>query len=283
MLTIQKNQPRVDMLTITPQMAERWLTKSEGKNFRKLSGDHVAKIIDSIRKSGWQINNDAFTFDREGVMSNGQHRAKAIVLLGITVKAPAMYGVTEEAVQTMDTAKSRTLADHLRKRGHVDVLRLAGILNGVILNESEETHLSGTSWGYRRPFSEALKFLDEHPEILDTLKFSNKYADGKRLRHTEAAVLHFAANKRGYLDEVTQFCEAVKNGIGLEAGDPARLLRVRLENDKASKTKMTSPDRFGLIFKAWNAWIEGRQMKLLMYHSAGPRREDFPVLQFPTR
>jgi len=83
----------------------------------------------------------------------------------------------------------------------------------------------------------------------------------ERLDHTDAAF----------------FWERLVDGVGLEAGSPILALRDFIAREAASSRPTLRPDiGAAYIIKAWNAYREGRDVKLLHFRVGGATPERFP-------
>ena len=59
----------------------------------------------------WTLNNDAITFDKSGVLTNGQHRLTAIIKSETSQEMAVMYGVEHNI--NMDRPAMRSVGDNL--------------------------------------------------------------------------------------------------------------------------------------------------------------------------
>ena len=64
--------------TVTPQKAEEYLSKNF--NTRAINQKKVEKFVELILNDKWKSNVGRIDLSNEGILINGQHRLKAIVL-----------------------------------------------------------------------------------------------------------------------------------------------------------------------------------------------------------
>ena len=103
---------RVEKMTITPEIAGKFLAKNEGN--RKLRTNAVGQIAKDIREGRWCLNGDTICLDHEGYVLDGQHRLAAIVLSGTPVETLVAFDVDRAAAITIDTGMRRTESDSIR-------------------------------------------------------------------------------------------------------------------------------------------------------------------------
>jgi hypothetical protein len=72
-----------------------------------------------------------------------------------------------------------------------------------------------------------------------------------------------------------RFAELVDNGTS-DRGDGARELRERMILDARNRATMPQVDRLVLCIKAWNAWIEGRDVRQLKVTETDRTAQYFP-------
>jgi hypothetical protein len=113
---------------ITPLKAEFYLSLSKGNGVRQrqLIKNHVAHLLNIIKRGEWQITPDGIGFHQDGWLANGHHRLSAILRSGQTVYMWVTRGMTDAEIRALDSGKRRTLADLTGvPRRTVEVLTLA--------------------------------------------------------------------------------------------------------------------------------------------------------------
>lgn len=116
--------PKTFWLDVTPTVANQMLAASGGN--RKLRRQHISALKEAIERGDWRESHQGFAFDWNGVFRDGHHRATAIVMTGITVRAMVTLGLDPSSFDAIDQGAKRNLGDLLSlDRGVAEVLRLA--------------------------------------------------------------------------------------------------------------------------------------------------------------
>ena len=107
--TNENNKVEAMIMLVTPELAKKWLEKNT--NNRKIR----LKVVDSYARDmvngRWTLNNDAITFDKDDVLTNGQHRLLAIIKSETSQYMAVMYGIEHNI--NMDRPVNRSVGDNL--------------------------------------------------------------------------------------------------------------------------------------------------------------------------
>lgn len=106
----QANTPRVELVNVTPSMAEEFLKKNTGN--RTIRESRVRTYTELMRRGEWTFSNDGIGFFDDGTLANGQHRLLAIIRSGETVPMTIFYGLPKTPY--MDTGLARTQIDNIK-------------------------------------------------------------------------------------------------------------------------------------------------------------------------
>lgn len=109
LLGVKMDRP-ADVIMITPIIAKKILKECNTKN-RKLCKSNVEKYKRIIESGTWHLVTDCIGFDKDGVLTNGQHRLTAISECGKSVMAGVMFNV--EASTAIDNQKTRSFSDNI--------------------------------------------------------------------------------------------------------------------------------------------------------------------------
>jgi hypothetical protein len=253
---------------ITPDIAHTWL--GQNTHNRNIRGQTVDRFAEAMQRGEWQVNGDAIRFAKDGTLLDGQHRLAAIIKANVTITQLIVRGLDPMAQETMDVGGRRTLSDALRLRGERSTNELANALTWL--------------WRYRErtlaykihpTFQQALALLQQEPGLRDSL------IHGERLRRK----LHFSHGLGGFLHYIFAeidpadadfFFDRLITGAGLLEEDPIYVLRRRMEDDALSVQRMEQYRMAAFFIKAWNAYREGRQVKILIWRPGGRSPEPFP-------
>lgn len=253
----------MEVLEVSPQLATEWLTHNT--NNRPLSKNAVQQLADRIQRGEWQLTHQGIAFDEDDVLIDGQHRLAAIVKAGIAVPLTITHGVPRTAFTVMDTGRKRTGRDALTLAGEANATHLAAALRGLHLY----LHAPNSAWsggGSVTSNDQLLTMLSEHPDIRNALPHGLALNRASRVTVTAATIgWYVTAQARPDIDQ-SSWEEGVVTGARLTPGDPRLTLRNTMLNLAANRTHRRRDDSRGHLLyylKAWNAWVEGRSIKLL--------------------
>ena len=105
----------VGLVSITPETAS-YILKNHNKDNRKLNKGQVNKICNSIHKDGWLQDGGTLTFNKEGNITEFQHRLHGIVTTGVTAQVPVILGVEVDAFTKGATARPRKPEDEIQRK-----------------------------------------------------------------------------------------------------------------------------------------------------------------------
>lgn len=262
---MRKGQITTEILKVTPKMAETWLAGNTHN--RKLRDPHVEMLKGAIERGEWQLNGDAIRFDRFGKLLDGQHRLWAVALAEIPVETVVIRGLPEESQLTMDRAKARSLADHLRLAKVPDPAVVAAMVNakwkldnGKIRSSIIPTH------------AQAFGVLEDHPELPESRKLVQQWRRRFKTANSSLGALHYEFACRD--DEAAEeFFASVVEGVNLDRHSPQYALRRQVE-----LTKLGTVALLAVTIKAWNAYMEGREVTTLHWRAVGKNAEKFPEI-----
>ena len=110
-LTERIGKMRVEITTVTPQMAEAFLINNPSN--RKINKQSLNMLVRTIKAGNWALTHQGVAIYNDGTLADGQHRLSAIVESGIACKMPVFYGVekNEKTVMAVDCGKIRSVKD----------------------------------------------------------------------------------------------------------------------------------------------------------------------------
>ena len=100
---------------ITPVMAA-YILKWHNDDNRKIKTSQVNLIANSVRNDGWLEDGGALTFNKEGNITEFQHRLEAIVKEDVTVHAPIVLGVEPACFTKTAAPKPRRPEDEIQRK-----------------------------------------------------------------------------------------------------------------------------------------------------------------------
>lgn len=269
-------------VSVTPQMALRWLTLNQGN--RNPSKSKIRRFAAAIKAERWTLNGETIKFSITGRLLDGQSRLRAIVEAGQPVQLEIRGGLPDAAQQTMDVGEARKGAHMLEMLGEQNPNIMAPALR--LLDQWSRASLGykgGTAGDKKVSLvlenCEIAPLLEKHSGIRASVGWcvSKGYKVAQLMPPSETAFFHYlfglaSAKKRD------EFFDAVASGLGLVATSPAYHLRERLQADRAAQHRMGKRERYALVIKAWNAHFAGQKIERLVFRNIGDNRETFPVI-----
>jgi hypothetical protein len=253
---VETENERAEKVTLTPVLAQKLLGNSAPN--RTVSPHLVGAIARDIAAGQFTLNGETIKINADGQMFDGQHRCHAVVSAGIPVDVWIVYGASEEFV---DVGRPRTYADILGMTGHASARTLASVTRAV--NAWERGRRPGFARGTRPTVAELDATLIAHPDIYDVS--ARTVANVSRIDCPPSGIglcwwLFMQLDETG----ADEFMSRVADGIGLDAGHPALVLRERLRKEHlASRHSIDVREGAALIITAWNGWRAGRSLTKL--------------------
>lgn len=256
--------------TITPKMAESWLEKN--KNNRPTRDHHIKTLAREMWEGRWQLNGEAIVFDYNGNLLDGQHRLEAAFGYDLTFESVVVRGVAPDAFKTMDSGMKRSAGDVLAKQGMAYGTLTAAALRLIHLIHFYETGRKDHLAVARMSNAETSVMAAKYPRVSEAAEMVGGSATLKRLCSPTAltAMVYFALETDK--ERVTAFLNALGTGADLKRGDARLTCRNYFINAKQRGASIHHRVQFALLVKAWNAFIEDRDMPLLKYVEG----EEFP-------
>ena len=257
---------KTQWMDVTPAMAAAWL-KNNFRN-RPMREDTWKAYARDMLNEIWVPTHQGVAFNDRDELIDGQHRLKAIVETGCTVRMMVTFGlpskIPDREMTTMDAVDrgaTRSVGDQLTiqhgmKNGSITA-SLCASLASLCFGERTRRLSVGQTLEVYRTFEEAATYVIEHRSKDRGLKSCGVLAG-----------FAFAlATEKGYLEgetEVSRLFNRLNLGEGLEAGSAMKVLREFLTSDQAALF-MRSLDR-GLAELTLQAiWLElnGRKAEKL--------------------
>jgi hypothetical protein len=254
---------QMEVIDVSPELAAEWLARNT--NNRPLSKNTVQQLAGQIQRGEWQLTHQGIAFDEDDVLIDGQHRLAAIVKAGIAVPLTVTHGVPRTAFTVMDTGRKRSGRDALAVAGETNATHLAAALRGLHLY----LHAPDSAWSGGASVTsndQLLAILDKHPGIRDAVNQGIVLNRACRITVTAATIgWYITTEARPDIDQGS-WKEGVVTGARLDSGDPRLTLRntmLSLATGMAHRRRDDSREHLLYYLKAWNAWAEGRHIKLL--------------------
>jgi len=263
--------PRSGWMTITPAKAQEILDRRNTHN-RTLLPSVIDGYARDMAKGNWLLNGDAIRFAVDGALLDGQHRLAAVVRSGIGLRTAVVWNLPPEVQATMDDGRKRSMADVLVLEGRkVSPVTTAAVVRRLIWWDS------GTRGAVRagRPPTkqEMADYLALHPLVYRAAEKADATRSGRMVRAPASTLgLAYVLFARLSQDHADEFFARLRDGAGLDIDSPILTLRNRLAADNATRLDAETPHTLAYVIKAWNAWRDGRRVRLLRYKA----NEQFP-------
>ncbi|MEU6475544.1 hypothetical protein ABZ858_01410 [Streptomyces sp. NPDC047017] len=253
----------IEVCMVTPELARDWLRRNISN--RPLSRQTVTQLAKAIERREWKLTHQGIAFDENGNLVDGQHRLQAVVKAGIPVEILVVHGVPRSAFTVMDTGRKRTGRDALSLAGEVNSNHLAAALRGLqMYYASPDANWSGSSATVSN--DQLLTILEQHPDMRESINRGMALHKATRLTVTAAAVGWYITTKERPDVDQTPWTEGLVSGAGLTESDPRLILRntmLGMATGQRHRRKDDSREHLLYYLKSWNAWVEGRPLRLL--------------------
>lgn len=200
-------KPNPELMLVTPTQAAQWL-KTVPSYQRRIKARKIEAFTRDMMAGKWKLTHQGIAFDEDGGLADGQNRLHAVVKSGVAVRMYVFRGLGRDAIQQVDTGKSRTIADALKVGG----ARQAGEVHVAIAQMMMAAH----GWGAKTPTaSEVQDFMDAHPAIdFGVDVFSGRSAKrGITSAPVRAAIVAACENHPTRCDDLRRFCRILYDGI----------------------------------------------------------------------
>lgn len=246
--------------TITPSKAKEYLLWN--KQNRPVDKKTVQLYARDMKEGRWTLSNDAITFFDNHILGNGQHRLYAIIESDTACQFIVVRNLPSETFTNLDQGKKRTAADCLSIEEIPNPVPIASIIRKYCAFNGT------TARGFRMSTSQTLEIYKEHADFFqEAYKFMATIYRACRVMNISifgGMYAYLILDKHHTPENVTRF---IKECAGVEPNtnsNTPQLLRSALIADVSSKVKtMTEIYKIGLITKAWNNWVQKREIVLL--------------------
>lgn len=269
-------EQRIEIRKIGPEGAEA-LLKNNVRN-RNVRPDHVRKLADEMGQGRWLWNGAPIVLSSDGILLDGQHRLLAVIESGVTLEMVIAYDVDLFAQATIDTGRSRKLADALKMEGEKNAASLAAAVNAAYAL-SRHNDLQNP---LHPSITEAIEWLAVNGTIRDSV-LVGMTAQRSEIKFPSglAAALHFLFAREDE-EDAREFFDRLADGADLEVGNPIHTLRKACIADLLKRDRGGRMDRryrCAITIKAWSAWTMGGELRQLKWR---PIREGKSIVNFPT-
>lgn len=265
---------RVEIVPFTPALAQAWLDK--GRHNRAVVPNAVRFYSRVMSAGGWRVNGEPIIVNEHDKVINGQHRLLAVIDSNCTVPMLVVYGIADDAFDTIDTGRIRSGRDILSIHGVDDSMAMSAAATLLWKYERANGVMTAAVAHETPTNSELVDVLNRHPLLQASLPFA--IGIKKLCGRGRAAFCHyiFACRDKVAAD---RFFDDLAKGENLRDGQAVYLLREALLANRQSKRKMAPTYQLALIIRAFNYERAGRITKNIRWRQRGPALEAFPTLE----
>jgi hypothetical protein len=287
-----------DMVEVTPGKAEEYLSLNDYVTQRKLRPAHVNDLAAKMKNGKFRFGEVALARHPKGTtfLLNGQHVCNAIIQTGLSQMCVVEEFKVDNDIDLSTLFKQfeilpRTISDMVRVEKHalnLDwpdkiaslVVSAAAIdqINHPSLKSNVSVSNANLKWALTKEHRANLlkSYLEEGYFIKKILIDDAKDGDVQHLKRSAVVVMMFRTMRKSYQDAFV-FWSRVRDGENLTKDMPEWKIREFLKSHKTISyreeqvyRKATNHEIAYRIAAAWNAFREGRSLKVLKYRHEHP-------------
>jgi hypothetical protein len=258
---------------VDPEFASFLTTRNEGN--RALTDEWVARLASDMQEGRWEENGETIKFAKDGYLNDGQHRLYACAMHVVPFVTDVAFGVTRESRYTVDQGKRRSTADILTLRDGVHHSRDVAAAIRILLSLKARQSTGRQEVGPRFTNIEVASHYNDFPGLVDLAgQASRLYTAVRRPPRSVTIALMYLFNEFS-ADDSTEFWRKLETGLDLSGDDdPIYALRRVLIRLGSTRFRLPEYDMMALVIKAWNAFRQGKPIKVLAFKSS----EGFPEI-----
>lgn len=247
---------------ITPELAKKMLGKMVLN--RSVSHHRVHQYAADMRNGKWMLSPHGIVFDAEGKLIDGQHRLLAIIEFGSTVPMNVTTGTSPDLFRVIDTGQARSRGQIAHIGGVPNANAVTSIVNHVhLIRHSVGRECVGPNGAAPLSMSDFLDMIRSDDRYVYSSRIAgNAQKMCKALTHTPMGAVHYLASLN-HPREADSFVRGIGDGDGLRRGDPRFAVRERMIARASSQKKESIYVIDWWFIAAWNAYIDGREMKII--------------------
>lgn len=254
---------------LTPDLAKVWLG-SMPEYQRKPSAYTVAEYASDMESGRWvEGTGDAFRFDKQGQMIDGQHRCLAVIDSGVTITVTVIEDLDNEVYMVIDRGRKRNAGDAIKDKTNQNVR--AAIAKALISlgNGTTATQVVGGNLSRKKnPISatEVAEFANEHEELVTRILhiYNNfKAANNGRVSTSVCVGLISAiCEQTGTMESAEKFMEDLVKPVD-ERPVICTMAREKAASFTITKGKNKNIPMFAIYLVAFKHWASGTTPKII--------------------
>ncbi len=201
---------RTSRMTITPEIAKRWLGQNTEGN-RNISKRTVEAYARDMKAGEWAVTHQGIAFNQVGELVDGQHRLHAVILADVAIESMVTTGLRIEYNSPLDQGYNRSLGQITGKG-----TRWVSVVRGL---HTMEEGLADSS--FRSTVSLIEDCATRHEEAITACLTACKSARSCPTGLVAALAFAYPVNP----DKILSLGRQIDSGELLVKGDPALTLR----------------------------------------------------------
>lgn len=268
-----KSEIFTEILDVTQEIAEELLERNPDNRRVRARGPNrsVQAYADAMLRGEWVVNGESIIVSSDGLLNDGQNRLYAVIRSGRTVPMQFTFGVERETRHTVDQGAGRRPGDVLMMAGEKNTTHLAAAVHFVWAYDGDRVfHNSPSS-------DQLIAALDTDPDLRQHVtKLQNLRKEFRLSVGAVTGAYHVCHRMNPKV--AVNFLADVTTGLNIGNGDsPVLRLRKRYQDHVTKRGAIGAVEQAALFIKAFNAYRQGRTMKILQWRQSGLNAEDFPT------
>jgi len=270
---------KTEVKLITPELAKEMLNKN-GIN-RPLRDCIVNEYARLMKANLWQEKTgETIKISSDGILLDGQHRLRAIIKANIDLPFLIAKDCDKEIFKVIDTGLRRSASDVLSIIGVDNSGKIsAGIRKYLTLKAKNFGSVGGLGKSTQSFGSQHKGLPTSNYEILSIYSNKPKYWDGacnNAKKWYRSSNLLSCSDYMGYFvflseinsDQAFEFFDKLSSGDNLSSKNSIKLLREKFIFFRlSSKLNLSGLAKSAYIFKAWNQFRKGNELKSLRWNN----------------
>jgi hypothetical protein len=267
---VAHSEPDIRRVLVSPALAEKILALNPEHN-RPLNRALVDQYKEEIASGTWLVTHQGVALDTTPHLQDGQHRLTAIAESGESQEMFIAVGMDPANFKVIDTGRNRKYSDVLAMRGMTDTFATGATVRLAYIY----LHRNFTST-HKVTNAMVLDLLESDVDAFrDAMTVGRRVASQALIPRVAAGAANFLIRRVNTKRDTQEFFDLIINGAGddgqkLRADHPAERLRYTVNKGRADGKRRTGPEHLALIIKAWNAYSEGRELKMLVWGKQEP-------------
>lgn len=253
---------------IDPARAEALLEINDSN--RELRPDRVARYARQATDGEWDVNGETIKVSVCGHLNDGQHRLHAIVDADVPVSTLVVFGLERQTIRSLDDGLPRTGGDQLAMLKVANPRQVAAVAALVLQFQKSGSVIRSTLRAPSRISVTSRGASDT--KIQQSVAFVPAKGSASAGGRTLLAFCHYILSEIDQTD-ADNFITRLIKGDALEIDSPIYTARQRLIQLTSSRSRVrVKPEvKVAIMFRAWNAYREGRSLTRIITTTKTPQ------------